>query len=83
MKSYSVVIVGGGPAGCAVAIALLQLGIKDVLILESEDYTKFAIGESIKSAFASVGNTRLILKRTTLTLLWNVFLLGRRQKRFQ
>ncbi|HEY7772030.1 MAG TPA: tryptophan 7-halogenase [Marinagarivorans sp.] len=44
---YTVVIIGGGPAGCATAIALQQLGIKDVLVAEASDYTQPRIGESI------------------------------------
>lgn len=32
----SVVIVGGGPAGLAAAIALHKSGVRDVLILERE-----------------------------------------------
>lgn len=47
MNKYSVVIIGGGPAGCACAIALAQKGIRNVLILEAGNYDKFVIGESI------------------------------------
>ncbi|MCB0653087.1 MAG: NAD(P)/FAD-dependent oxidoreductase [Saprospiraceae bacterium] len=44
---YSVAILGGGPAGSACAINLCRLGVKDIIILESGEYEKFRIGESI------------------------------------
>ena len=40
-------IIGGGPAGCATAIALQQLGITNVLVAEASDYSQPRIGESI------------------------------------
>jgi len=46
-NSYSVVIIGGGPAGSSCAIALRKQGIKDILVIEGGDYSKFVIGESI------------------------------------
>jgi len=46
-NSYSVVIIGGGPAGCSCAIALKKKGIQDILVIEAGDYSKFVIGESI------------------------------------
>ncbi|MFA0964876.1 FAD-dependent monooxygenase [Roseivirga sp. BDSF3-8] len=47
---YKVVIAGGGPAGAALAIHLLQAGIGPVLIAEAEEYTARRAGESIPSA---------------------------------
>ncbi|PKH53853.1 dehydrogenase [Shewanella sp. Choline-02u-19] len=44
---YDVIIVGGGPAGCATAIALHNLGVKNTLVIEASDYTAPRIGESI------------------------------------
>lgn len=46
-QQFDVVIIGGGPAGCAAAIALKKLGVQRVLIAESDDYTRPRIGESI------------------------------------
>ena len=42
-----ITIIGGGPAGTSCAIELSNLGVKDVLLIESGDYSKFCIGESI------------------------------------
>jgi len=45
-KKQEVIIVGGGPAGAASALYLLQLGIKP-LILEKERFPRYHIGESL------------------------------------
>ena len=47
MRNYSVIIIGGGPAGTTSAISLLNHGIKDILVLEAGAYENFVIGESI------------------------------------
>ena len=44
---FDVAIVGGGPAGCATAIALAQDGVRRVLLVEATDYRAVRIGESI------------------------------------
>jgi flavin-dependent dehydrogenase len=46
MKSYEVIIIGGGPAGAATALYLLRLGIKPV-ILEKSTFPRYHIGESL------------------------------------
>lgn len=42
-----VVILGGGPAGCAAALALLRGSRCRVLVVERSDYSAFRIGESL------------------------------------
>ena len=59
-----VAIVGGGPAGCATALALHQLGIDDVVVFEATDYAVDRVGESIPP------NTRLPLRDLGL---WDSF----------
>ncbi|WDE07457.1 NAD(P)/FAD-dependent oxidoreductase [Thalassomonas viridans] len=63
-KTYDVVIIGGGPAGCATAIALHNLGITKVLVAEGCDYSRIRIGESIPP------NTRGLFSRLGL---WQAF----------
>ena len=38
-QRYRVAIIGGGPAGCACALALARHGVHDVLVIEAGDYT--------------------------------------------
>jgi flavin-dependent dehydrogenase len=40
-------ILGGGPAGCAAALALRRLGVKDVVLVEAGRYQREKIGESV------------------------------------
>lgn len=40
-----IVIIGGGPAGCAAAISALNQGADDVVIIEKEPYGRHRIGE--------------------------------------
>jgi flavin-dependent dehydrogenase len=47
IRTREVAIVGGGPAGCATAMALRRLGIDDVLVVEAGRYDRVRLGESI------------------------------------
>src|SRR6266511_6476761 len=45
-QDYEVVIIGGGPAGCAAAALLAEMGHR-VLVLEREKFPRYHIGESL------------------------------------
>src|SRR5437588_168370 len=45
-EEHDVVIIGGGPAGCAAATLLAEMG-HDVLVLEREKFPRYHVGESL------------------------------------
>lgn len=48
-----VLIIGGGPSGCAAGLALLKRGDIDVIMIERDDYTEHRYGESLSSGVRS------------------------------
>ena len=58
--ALDVAVVGGGPAGCATAIALRRRGVERVGLFEAGDYSGERIGESIPP------DTRVVLERLGL-----------------
>lgn len=44
-KFVQIVVIGGGPAGCAAAISALNAGASDVWVIEKEPYDRHRIGE--------------------------------------
>lgn len=47
-RMYEVAIIGGGCAGAATALTLLQAGIKDVILVEKNDFSGPRVGETIQ-----------------------------------
>ncbi len=50
-KSYEIVVIGGGPAGLAAAVAAYDKGVKDILILEREEKTGGILNQCIHNGF--------------------------------
>ena len=63
--AFDVVIVGGGPAGCATALTLSRLGIERVMVVEATQYRPPRIGETIPP------DTGLVLRQLEV---WRAFL---------
>jgi flavin-dependent dehydrogenase len=58
-KTTDILIIGGGPAGCAAAISAINAGATDVTIVEKEPYGRHRIGEILLTQtiieFANLG----------------------------
>jgi flavin-dependent dehydrogenase len=68
--AYDVVVLGGGPAGCAAALTLRGRGIGRVLVVEATHYDATRIGESIPP------DTRVLLQQLGV---WQEFVAERHE----
>lgn len=50
-ENYAIVIIGGGPAGLAAAVAAYDNGVKDILILEREERLGGILNQCIHNGF--------------------------------
>lgn len=53
-KHFEVIIIGGGCAGTATALSLVQMGVENIAIVDKNDFSKVRIGETIQPPTASL-----------------------------
>ena len=51
MERHELIVIGGGPAGLAAAVAARKAGVEDVLILEREDCLGGILNQCIHNGF--------------------------------
>ena len=58
MKTLDLVIIGGGPAGMAAALAACEKGVRDLLILDREPQLGGILSSASTTASASTASKR-------------------------
>ena len=51
MRSYQLIVIGGGPAGLAAAHAAWEAGLRSVLVIERDKYTGGILNQCIHNGF--------------------------------
>ena len=68
MKNVDLVIIGGGPAGLAAAVAARKSGVQDILILERDSELGGILNQCIHNGFGGICHCHGYWRRAAVLL---------------